>query len=136
MASQQQSGQTLQSSTVAQAVANAKQLAAQAATGPGKQHRPQSAAAATKQQQHQAAVRGQHRPQGGTLGELLKMGVNSNGDYGDNDGDYNNGGSVYLVEVGRLAGWTFSDAILGYSWMNDKHWVHFPKPTSRKRKSS
>ena len=32
-------------------------------------------------------------------------------------------------KVGKLADCSFSDAILGYSWMNDAHWGVFAKPT-------
>lgn len=119
VASAQQS--TLQSSTVAQAVANAKQLAAKVATGN------------LSKQVNTVAVT---RPQGGTLGELLNRGVKPvtksviSGEFQ----------SAYIAQVGKLADCSFSDAILGYSWMNDAHWGVFAKPThppehaSRKRK--
>ena len=32
-------------------------------------------------------------------------------------------------KVGKLADCSFSDAILGYSWMSDAHWGVFAKPT-------
>ena len=32
-------------------------------------------------------------------------------------------------KVGKLADCSFSDAILGYSWMNDAHWGVFAKPS-------
>ena len=56
------------------------------------------------------------RPAGGTLGELLsRKGVAPKA-------------SSYLAEVGQLVNCSFSDAILGYSWMSDAHWGAFPRP--------
>ena len=58
------------------------------------------------------------RPAGGTLGELLsRKGVAPKA-------------SSYLAEVGQLVNCSFSDAILGYSWMSDAHWGAFPRPHS------
>jgi len=56
----------------------------------------------------------------GSLGELLqRKGVSLSA-----------AKSAYLAEVGQLANCSFSDAILGYSWMSDAHWGVFPRPAA------